>query len=186
MSARQLAAAQTRTRLLDAAEQTLRGQGMAGLTLDAVAKEAGVSKGGLLHHFPSKDALVEGILRRLFAAFEARAGQYFEREAPAPGRWLRAYVRASFDDDPFPLELSAVLLASVAENGALLALIREDFDHWQRRLLDDGVPPARATVIRQAADASWIERALAGGREDHTARLAVLHELLELAAGGQP
>lgn len=65
MSARQLTAAQTCPRLLDVAAQTLRDQGMAGLTLDAVAKEAGVGKGGLLHHFPSKDALVEAVLRRL-------------------------------------------------------------------------------------------------------------------------
>ncbi len=68
MSARQLTAARTRTRLLDAAAQTLRDQAMAGPTLAAVAKEAGVGKGGLLHHFPSKDALVKAVLRRLCGA----------------------------------------------------------------------------------------------------------------------
>ena len=43
----------TRATLLAAARQVLRRQG-ATLSLDAVAREAGVSKGGLLHHYPTK------------------------------------------------------------------------------------------------------------------------------------
>ena len=50
--------------LLDAAETVVARQGFANLTLDAVAAEAGISKGGLLHHFPSKDRLVEGLVAR--------------------------------------------------------------------------------------------------------------------------
>ncbi|HRN83289.1 MAG TPA: helix-turn-helix domain-containing protein, partial [Hyphomicrobium sp.] len=43
-----------RHQLLDVAARLCLKNGLHGLTLDAVAKEAGVSKGGLLHHFPSK------------------------------------------------------------------------------------------------------------------------------------
>src|SRR5262245_2150654 len=53
-----------RDRLLDAAEAVVVRQGIANLTLDAVAAEAGLSKGGLLHHFPTKDKLVEGMVVR--------------------------------------------------------------------------------------------------------------------------
>ena len=52
----------TRDRLLDAAEALLVEAGPRGLTLDAVAAAARVSKGGLLYHFRSKDALVEGLV----------------------------------------------------------------------------------------------------------------------------
>ena len=55
----------TRDRLLDAFENLLVTAGSRAATLDAVAEAAGVSKGGLLYHFPSKDALVEGMLDRL-------------------------------------------------------------------------------------------------------------------------
>ena len=41
----------TRKRLLDAAAAVVRRDGAGALTLDAVAAEAGVSKGGLLYHF---------------------------------------------------------------------------------------------------------------------------------------
>jgi len=50
--------------LLDAAEAVSRRLGAAHLTLDAVAAEAGVSKGGLIYHFPSKLALLEAVIER--------------------------------------------------------------------------------------------------------------------------
>ncbi|AWB90787.1 TetR/AcrR family transcriptional regulator [Aeromicrobium chenweiae] len=55
----------TRDRLIDAFETLLVFAGSRSATLDAVAAEAHVSKGGLLYHFHSKDALVEGMLTRL-------------------------------------------------------------------------------------------------------------------------
>jgi AcrR family transcriptional regulator len=55
----------TRDRLLDAFETLLVSAGTRSATLDAVAAEAHVSKGGLLYHFHSKDQLVEGMLTRL-------------------------------------------------------------------------------------------------------------------------
>lgn len=55
----------TRDRLLDAFETLLVSAGTRSATLDAVAAEANVSKGGLLYHFHSKDQLVEGMLTRL-------------------------------------------------------------------------------------------------------------------------
>ncbi|MGH3359018.1 MAG: TetR/AcrR family transcriptional regulator [Nocardioidaceae bacterium] len=65
--------ATTRDRILDAFESMLVGQGSRSATLDAVAEEAGVSKGGLLYHFPSRDDLVVGMLDRLRAMGTADA-----------------------------------------------------------------------------------------------------------------
>lgn len=50
----------TRARLLSAADQIAAESGAAGVSLDAVAARAGVSKGGLLYHFPTKVALLAG------------------------------------------------------------------------------------------------------------------------------
>lgn len=46
-----------KTRLLDAAVRLIRIQGYAGTTVDALCREAGVTKGAFFHHFPSKEAL---------------------------------------------------------------------------------------------------------------------------------
>lgn len=65
----------TRDRLLDAFETVLAEQGPRAATLEAVAAEAGVSKGGLLYHFASKDDLAEGQLERVLKLARTDAEQ---------------------------------------------------------------------------------------------------------------
>lgn len=55
----------TRDRLLDSFEELLELGGSRSATLEAVAAAADVSKGGLLYHFGSKDALIDGMIERL-------------------------------------------------------------------------------------------------------------------------
>src|SRR5687768_15624169 len=47
-----------RERILEAAERVVGDVGAARMTLEGVAQAAGVSKGGLLYHFPTKEALL--------------------------------------------------------------------------------------------------------------------------------
>ncbi|MFC7715316.1 TetR/AcrR family transcriptional regulator [Nonomuraea recticatena] len=61
----------SRERLLDAAAEVLLTDGAESLTLEAVAKRAGVSKGGLFYHFPTKQAMVAAMVDRLTSAFDA-------------------------------------------------------------------------------------------------------------------
>lgn len=173
-------ALETRERLLQAAVSALQREGLRALTLDAVAHEAQMSKGGLLHHFPSKDALSGALLQQLFENFEGRVKAYYEADAPAPGRWLRAYVRATYEENPLPLELVTLLLVAVTENQDLLSLIQEDTERWQQRLSNDGVSAARATVVRQAADAHWTERLINPTYGDAAFRQAVTDDLIRL------
>lgn len=57
----------TREHILVAATKLLGQNGYAALRVAAVAKEAGVSLGGFLHHFPSKESLVVAVLEQLSA-----------------------------------------------------------------------------------------------------------------------
>ena len=52
----------TRKQLLDAATKLIRQKGFGGLRTIEVASLAGVSRGALMHHFPSKHALVVAVL----------------------------------------------------------------------------------------------------------------------------
>jgi AcrR family transcriptional regulator len=153
--AKQKSSSTTRQAILQAANRVVIDSGVAALTLDAVAHEAGVSKGGLLYHFPSKEKLVEGLLEQLLEGFTAE----IEREAGVasdePGRWLRGYVRTSFDPDRQALDISAGLLAAVVNNPDLLAPMRQQYDEWQRQIEQDGIDPAVATLVRLAADGLW-------------------------------
>src|SRR3954467_14212049 len=78
----------TKDRLLHAAGAVVRRDGPQALTLDAVAAEAGVSKGGLLYHFGTKQELIEALVARWLAEFQA------DIDAADP-HFVRGYVRAS-------------------------------------------------------------------------------------------
>ena len=77
---------------LDAAESVVVRQGIANLTLEAVAAEAGMSKGGLLHHFPSKDRLVEAMVTRAAENQRAYFTEACERAPEGPGRMARGVL----------------------------------------------------------------------------------------------
>lgn len=51
--------------ILNAAADIVKEEGVAKLTLEAVAKKAGLSKGGLLYHYSSKEALIKGMVQDL-------------------------------------------------------------------------------------------------------------------------
>ena len=55
---------EARDKLLAAFEHLVLTEGERAATLDAVAAHAGVSKGGLLYHFPHRQALVEAAMVR--------------------------------------------------------------------------------------------------------------------------
>lgn len=113
--------------LLEAAGRVVLAEGAANLNLEAAAREAGVSKGGLLYHFPTKDDLIAGMVEHIGARFARTLEQERARDpdTTAPGHWLRAYIRASFAPDQNLFALSAGLLAAVATDPALLAPLRE-------------------------------------------------------------
>ncbi len=172
-------AQQTRAKLLAAATEVIRAQGTQHLTLDTVAKTAGISKGGLLHHFASKNALMQALLEQFLNRFQHFIDQYYQQEPLAPGRWLRAYIRATFADEPADLETGWLLLISLAEEPAFITQVQAIYRQFDALALQDGLPAARATIIRFAADAYWINSWL-NGIPNETMRSALLDELLRL------
>jgi AcrR family transcriptional regulator len=96
----------TRTDLLETATRLVLDEGAVRVTLEAVAKTAGVSKGGLLYHFPSKDALVEGLVEHYATTFAAQVTA-LAAEEKGPQALLCTYVRATFAETSASKALSA-------------------------------------------------------------------------------
>ncbi|SNX73342.1 TetR family transcriptional regulator [Cereibacter ovatus] len=118
---RKKTASETRRRLLAAAERLSCTLGPAGMSLDAVAAEAGVSKGGLLYHFPSRHALLRALVEDHVAAFAAAMDHHAPgwREAEAPAQALaaaRVYVAVVRD----------LLRKTEAPSSGIFAALTED------------------------------------------------------------
>ncbi len=85
--------------ILEAAERVVVRDGAAHLTLDAVAEEAGLSKGGVLYHFPSKSALLEGMLEALLSYYAAQR-EAAAQQSEEQGRYFRAELAAGLPEKP--------------------------------------------------------------------------------------
>lgn len=88
---------ETRRRILDAATAVLGNLGAAHMTLDAVAAEAGISKGGLLYHFASKDALLRGLIDQGKAQHLLDLEAARQRYPDTTGGYLQSYVDSKLD-----------------------------------------------------------------------------------------
>ena len=166
----------TRSKLIGAAAAVIRRDGAQALTLDAVAAEAGVSKGGVLYHFGSKRALIDGLLERWLDDFEAQlSGEDF----------AVAYVRAC-DLAAAPPEVSASefgLLAALIEEPRVLEVARERYAGWMERMLGGRMSREDAWLVRLAADGLWYSDLLGIAAPEGEDRRRLLARLLALAAG---
>jgi AcrR family transcriptional regulator len=151
------------------------------LTLDAVAKKAGVSKGGLLYHFPGKDDLIRGLIDNLNESFDADMERNLaEANDRTPGHWLRAYIQASADAGVEFNENSAALLAGIALNSDLLEPFRRSFTEFQEKSVSDGIDPVVATIIRLAVDGLWLAELFKLAPPEPALRQQVVERLIEM------
>jgi AcrR family transcriptional regulator len=145
----------TRVKILVAANNVVVREGSNALTLDAVAKEAKVSKGGLLYHFPTKEALITGMVEALIdEADQSMLGMQAE-DALKPGSWTRAYInscRLSGETD----SISAALIPAAAGDPGLLDPLRRYYENWQEKMDEELEDTTKSTLIRLALDGLWL------------------------------
>ncbi|PZR52308.1 TetR/AcrR family transcriptional regulator [Xylanimonas oleitrophica] len=143
----------TRRAILDAAAQVVRERGTSA-PLDEVARRAGVSKGGLLYHFSGKDDLLHALAADFLERFRAAVLAAVDPDDDAPGRLVRAYVRASIEEalDSATARESLALLAHLAAVPAVAQVGREDSQRWDAELRADGLPDDVRTLVVAAAD----------------------------------
>jgi AcrR family transcriptional regulator len=150
----------TKDRIIDAAEAIVEDEGVATLTLEQAAKRAGVSKGGVLYHFPNKEALVAAMIARFTERFDHAVERLSAEDAAVKGRTIRSYVKASFGHAPgtgpkFDRACGSIT-AALANNPGHLAIVREQSARWQRAVEADGLDPVFASIIRLAVDGLWL------------------------------
>ena len=86
-----------RLKLIESACRLAMENGLAGVNVEAVAAEAGVSRGGLVHHFSSKQVLVESVFQYMLAVFESDLASRMSVDPEPSGRFTRAYILSVFD-----------------------------------------------------------------------------------------
>jgi AcrR family transcriptional regulator len=172
----------TRERLLAAAADLVAREGPSSLTLDRAAEAAQLSKGAVLYHFKSKDALVEALVLAVLRQFDTATDALVTKDASSKGSYTRAYARVSFNPRNNTPEAASGLLAAVTNNIDLLKPAAASHAEYQRRLEKDGISPTLATLVRLAADGLYFARALDLAPPSDAQSAKVLKLLLALVA----
>lgn len=163
-------ARRNRERLLQAATAAFTAQGAA-VSLESIARDAGVGIGTLYRHFPNREALVEAIYRAELAEVAAAAGHLLERHPPktALRRWMDRY--ASFVAAKRGMAES---LQAIFDSGALApSQTRDSIVGAVESLLRAGADDASLRADVQADDvvSSLIGIFLVSGSPEQTGRM---------------
>ena len=173
-----------RRQLVEVAARIVRERGPGAVTLDAVAQAAGVSKGGLLHHFPGKAALLDGLFEQIIEEFDRAITEEMRVDPVAQGRFSRAYLRvvadlrepAAADQPDGGRHWDGLTLAMLGERH-----IRDRWRRWMDERMadyigtDSSVP---ALILRLAADGLWLADAASGQSVTPQERRALVERLI--------
>jgi AcrR family transcriptional regulator len=177
----QAGAANRRTPILEAAARIVEREGAAHLTIDAVASEAELSKGGVLYHFRTKQALLAGMLERLLSESEERRSE-MERAGESA---LTAWIKAEHDQAPAERAMALALLANAAEDPSLLLPARSFLREAFARFREEAADPDLSLILLFAVEGRRFLDML-GLIPSDAVELERLHErMLELAGSDQ-
>jgi AcrR family transcriptional regulator len=105
--------------LVSAAAEAFAEHGADDVSLEEIARRAGVGIGTLYRHFPARQALLEAVYREQVDGLEVLAGKLLVSESPGPAlaEWVRAF--AAFGRTK--RSLSAALVAAIGKDSTLLS-----------------------------------------------------------------
>src|SRR5579862_4407233 len=101
-----------RDRVLDAAEAVILESGGQSFTLDAVAARAGISKGGLVYSFATKDDLVYAALEREMARFREAMRRRVGDGPIGPVELVLAHIEEALEEEDVTTQKAAFLVTA--------------------------------------------------------------------------
>ncbi|MDH5776365.1 MAG: TetR family transcriptional regulator, partial [Nitrospirota bacterium] len=160
----------TKQSILETALDVLMKDGVGALTLERVARDAGLSKGGLLYHFESKEQLLEGLIELLMLDWDREQISVFptgstSQKQPSSSSLTTPEPGIAIDvhPDQQPLQgrqIASILMAARAINPTLLDPIQERYKHMQNTSQHNGIAPIHPLMSRLLTVGLWFTEAL--------------------------
>ena len=151
----------TGARILDGVTELILAGGLPAVTLAAVCRQTGLSKGGLVHHFPSKEALVHAFMERACEQFLANITAAMEPVPPGAGLRAATFVDLFLKDakafDPAANPDCAAVMIAIVQGGAASLTQRDLYREFTDMLCDDGLSLGVAETIVAAVDGIWLQ-----------------------------
>ena len=149
-----------RESVLDAFEELLVEDGERAATLDATARRAGVSKGGLLYHFGSREALEAGLVERLNRLVDVDIEAITTAEEGAVAYFLRSSV---MQNDPLDRVIIATSRLAQGGSGSASSALRGIRVRWEDALRPHTKDATALDLVMLVSDGLYFNNALQGG-----------------------
>ncbi|MGV0912353.1 TetR family transcriptional regulator [Martelella sp. FOR1707] len=172
-------------KILDAVERVVARDGV--LTVDAVAKEAGVSKATVLYEHASKRDLIAALVDRTIRAdnaFNEACAAPFEGKPDAP---LKGRIEAARRSPPVPDGNPAVLslVSALMQDAELRAEFRRNQKTLSRHILAEASNPRTARLAWLALEGLKYQQHLELHDWDEAERAEILSDIETLASFGK-
>ncbi|PVC92164.1 TetR/AcrR family transcriptional regulator [Streptomyces sp. CS131] len=172
-----------RSQILQAATRVVQREGVKSVTFDSVAAEAGLTKGGLLYHFASRDDLVLAIHQHLADQWEAdlvAAAGKPATEATRDER-LAAYTQVAIQS---ATRAELLLMLEGSTDAAHSAVWEAVTERWAPPPASAGDDPATLDrfIVRLAADGLWLYESLTSQQLTSEMRRAVAERIADALA----
>ncbi|WP_354596028.1 TetR/AcrR family transcriptional regulator [Streptomyces sp. JL1001] len=172
-----------RSQILEAATRVVQREGVKSVTFDSVAAEAGLTKGGLLYHFASRDDLVLAIHQHLADRWEAdlvAAAGKPATEATRDER-LAAYTQVAIQS---ATRAELLLMLEGSTDAAHSAVWEAVTERWAPPPASAGDDPATLDrfIVRLAADGLWLYDSLTSQQLTSEMRRTVAERIADALA----
>lgn len=147
-----------RRALLDEAARITLEQGLSKVTFQAVADAVGVTKGGVMHHFATKDALILEVFYDAMAKFKAEVNAAMAKDPVSYGSFTRAYIDATISlGEKGQAEFNSQATLYVLMLGD--RMLRERWAEWSNEQLKKYAATDNSEtlcMVRLVADGIWL------------------------------
>ena len=169
-----------RSAIIEAAHRVAERQGGADYSYETTASEAGLTKAGVLYHFPSREDLVLAVVEYVAHSWEAAMLEALgcPLEAATPAQRIRAYVEVAAGDDVTRGDFA--VYADALCRPAHLGPWNEVFSRWFDLTGCGAEQRARLTCARFAADGLWVAKATGTMPPSSVEQTALVAQILEL------
>lgn len=131
-------------------------KGVTGVSIQAVADLAGVTKGGVFHHFPSKQKLLEAMVQDVLLRLDDAVDEYIQQDIEALGCFTRAYIYFTLQTELSGIgtlwsAVSMIMLTDHAFNSMWFNWLNARL--LQHQQTDSGL---ELKLLRYTADGVWL------------------------------
>ncbi|SNZ02814.1 transcriptional regulator, TetR family [Terribacillus aidingensis] len=168
----------TKEKILNATAELILEEGVSNCTLAKIAKKAAISKGGLLYHYHTKEALFQELNFAAIREFEEAMARHLAEQPNGKGAFTKAYALATLEDikrEGTPR--STALISIFSDHPEIMTVWQDGYTRWRQQFEQDGLEWEDAATIRFVCDGLWFNE-VAGTMRVADFAADLLHKLL--------